>query len=183
MIYRVCRMIVLLIVSCAIAVWIVLFNMRGVGMDSPLTAFCAACGALGIVVVNSSTIRWSLPEPVKLIRHWEISGSVYRLLGVSIFGSLLRRPPLRYTNTSVYTERHRGDLAKTHSSILKAETAHFWAFAFTLPLIAYQIACRSWRGLFWLMLFNALFHVYPGLHLRSVRGRIESIALKRRRRT
>jgi hypothetical protein len=27
----------------------------------------------------------------------------------------------------------------------------------------------------WLILFNALFNIYPGLHLRQVRARLESL--------
>ena len=75
MIYRSSRLIILLAISCAAAAWVVLFTARGVGLNSPLTAFCAVCVALGIVVVNSSTIRWSLPKALKPIRVWEASGT------------------------------------------------------------------------------------------------------------
>ena len=73
--YRRCGWIIWMRISCAAAVWIVLVHVRSVGLDSPLTAFCATCGALGIVVVNSSTIRWFLPKFV-MRQSWEKSSTV-----------------------------------------------------------------------------------------------------------
>jgi len=179
--YRISRLIILLAISCAAAIWLVLFAARGVGLNSPLTAFCAVCVALGIVVLNSSAIHWSLPKALKPIRAWESSGAAYVLLGVSICGALLRRPPFRYFNTSVYAGEHCANLGKTYASILKAETAHFWALTFTAPLICYEITCQYWHGLVWLILFNALFNIYPGLHLRKVRARLEPLMMRRGR--
>ena len=179
--YRSSRLIILPAISFAAAVWVVLFTARGVGLNSPLTAFCAVCTALGIVVVNSSTIHWSLPKALKPIRVWEASGAAYILLGISVYGALLRRPPFRSFNTSVYVGAHRADLGKTYAGILKAETAHFWALTFTAPLICYEITCQYWHGLVWLILFNALFNIYPGLHLRKVRARLEPLMIRRGR--
>jgi hypothetical protein len=179
--YRGSRLIVLLAISCAAAVWVVLFTARGVGFNSPLTAFCAVCAALGIVVVNSSTIHWSLPKALKPIRVCEASGSAYVFLGVSICGALLRRPPFRSFNTSVYVGAHRANLGKTYASLLKAETAHFWALTLTAPLICHEITRHCWHGLVWLILFDVLFNIYPGLHLRKVRARLEPLMVRRGR--
>ena len=179
--HRSSMLIVLLTISCGVAIWIVLFTASGAGINSPLTAFCAVCVALGIVVVNSSTIRWSLPKALYPIRIWEASGAAYMIFGVSICGALLRRRPFRYLNTSVYIGEHRANLTKTHANILKAETAHFWALTFTAPLLCYEIACQCWHGLGWLILFNMFFNVYPGLHLRQVRARLEPLMVRCRR--
>ena len=179
--HRSSMVIVLLTISYCVAIWIILFTASGVGINSPLTAFCAVCAALGIVVVNSSTICWSLPKPLKAIRVWEASGSAYVLFGVSICGALLRRPPFRYLNASVYVGAHSANLANAHANILKAETAHFWALTFTGPLICYEMFGQCWHGLGWLILFNALFNVYPGLHLRQVRARLEPLMVRGRR--
>jgi hypothetical protein len=179
--YRRSSLIILPAISYAAAVWVVLFAARGVGLNSPLTAFCAVGAALGIVVVNSSTIHWSLPKALEPIRVWEASGAAYALLGVSICGALLRRPPFRSFNSSVYVREHCANLGKTYANILKAETAHFWALTFTAPLICYEIARQCWHGLVWLILFNALFNIYPGLHLRKVRARLEPLMVRRGR--
>jgi len=179
--YRSSASIVLLAISYAVAVWVVLFTARGVGFNSPLMAFCAVCLALGIVVVNSSTIHWSLPKALKPIRVWEASGAAYVLLGVALCGALLRRPPFRYLNPSVYVGTHSANLSKAYANILQAETAHFWALTCTVPLICYEITFQCWHGLGWLILFNVLFNVYPDLHLRRVRAQLESVMVRRAR--
>ena len=173
--FRSSRMILQLAFSSAVAVWVVLLLARGLGLRSPMTAFGTVGVALGIVVVNSSIVSWSVPKRLMPVRAWEISGLTYPLLGISIFGKVLRRVPFRYLNTSVYIGGHRSDLLSTYANILQAEAAHYWAFTLTVPLIIYQFTCQSWYGLGWLFLFNALINIYPSLHLRQVRGRLEPL--------
>lgn len=99
---RISRMVAQLAFSSAVAVWVVLLLARGLGLHSPMTAFGAVGVALGIIVVNSSNVHWSVPKGLMPVRAWETSGSTYSLLGISIYGRGLRQVPFRYFNTSVY---------------------------------------------------------------------------------
>lgn len=179
--FRICSILRLALFSVA-AVWFVLLSARGIGFHSPITAFCAVGVALGIVVANASTIRWAIPKGLLPVRAWETSGSAYALLGISIFGWLLQRAPLRYFNTSVYTKGRRADLRSAYANLLYAEAAHFWAFIFTMPLAVYELARPCWHGIGWLFLFNTLVNVYPGLHLRQARARLEPLLRRHEKR-
>jgi hypothetical protein len=173
--FRSSRMILQLAFSSAVAVWVVLLLARGLGLRSPMTAFGTVGVALGIVVVNSSIVSWSVPKRLMPVRAWEISGLIYPLLGISIFGKVLRRVPFRYLNKSVYMGGRRSDLYGIYANILQAEAAHYWASTLTMPLMIYEFTCQSWYGLGWLFLFNVLINICPSLHLRRVRGRLEPL--------
>jgi hypothetical protein len=175
MTYRIIWRIVLLALSFIMAVFVVFLSVRGFGFHSPMTALSAVGAALCIVVVNLSTICWSIPKGLLPVRAWEASGPAYTLLGISIYGALLRRPPLRYFNTTVYVGGRRAGLPSTYANILEAEAAHFWAFTFTAPLMIYELTHKWWDGFGWLLLFNAIFNIYPCLHLRRVRARLEQV--------
>jgi hypothetical protein len=173
MTYGIIRRIVLLALSSAVAVLVVFLYAHNLGLRSPIAALSVVGAALGIVSVNLFTVRWSVPKALLPVRTWEASGRAYALLGVSIYGALLRRPPLRYFNTSVYVGERRANLPSTYANFLRAEGAHFWAFTFTTPLVFYELIHQWWDGFGWLLLFNAIFNVYPVLHLRQVRARLE----------
>jgi hypothetical protein len=179
--YSVIMRIFRLVISSALAVYIVFIVAHNLGFRSPIMALSSVGCALGVVVANMSTVCWSIPKALAPVRSWETSGRVYELLGVYIYGAFLRRPPLRYFNTSVYVKSRRADLPNVYVSIMRAEAAHFWAFTITSPIMVYELMNQWWDGLGWFLLFHAFFNIYPGLHLRHIRARIETVIRRKPR--
>ena len=155
-----------LIVSIGLAV-------RAVGFRSASFAFTSACVINGFAAIALHVVPWCVPHTHSPFRGWE--RMVWQIMGVSLFGVLVRRSPLRYLNTKVYLKCRSGNLAPVHASVIYAEGVHFWALLLSGPLLAYAIVHSWWDALAWLVIFNALCHLYPFLNLRMVRARLEPV--------
>ena len=151
---------------------------RFFGYDSPVFGIGLVTAVLGLVASGRSVAPVPRPRDHPVAR-WEIDGAVPRILGVDLFGALLRRPPLRYLNPVVYVREQRRDLAALGASMLAAERIHFWALVLTAPFIAYWVGRGSIALLAWVGLFHLLMNVYPILHLRHARGRVERLIAAR----
>jgi hypothetical protein len=144
------------------------------GYDSPVFGVGLVTAVLGLVASGRSVAP--LPRPGDHpVAGWETDGVVFRILGIDLFGAMLRRRPLRYLNPVVYVRAQRRDLAALAASMLAAERIHFWALVLTAPFII----CWMWRGsmalLAWVAAFHLLMNIYPILHLRRARGRVERV--------
>jgi len=148
---------------------------RAVGFTSPLFAVVASFNILGLLAFARPWIVLKLPRPLRPVRPWEVKGDLYRALGVSIFGTLLRNSPLRYLNSAVYLDRWHGDGAAVCNEMEIAEAAHLWDIALTIPYVVYVVIQHRWSALFWITIFNLVVNVYPVLHLRWVRGRLTRV--------
>jgi Glycosyl-4,4'-diaponeurosporenoate acyltransferase len=101
---------------------------------------------------------------------------MYHRLRVPPFGRLLRNTPLRYLNPAVYLSRKHPDPPKVYRQIEAAEAAHFWAALLFTPYIGYVwLRGNHLREAVVLLLFQIFFNVYPILHLRIVRGRLDRV--------
>ncbi|MEP7154766.1 MAG: hypothetical protein ABI905_03270 [Betaproteobacteria bacterium] len=111
--------------------------------------------------LSASTSDATMPEPTK-----------FELPGVTVFGQVLRRTPLRLLNPSVYFNASQKDWPAVLEQADRARAIHFYSFLFTIPLMVWAI----WNFDLWafgaLALFQLLLNLYPMLHLRSVRRRI-----------
>lgn len=114
-----------------------------------------------------------------MIRPWERGSGLYRRLGVSSFGGLLRRTPLRFLNPNVYLRRHGGETAAVEAQAEAAEAAHFWAALVLIPYMCVAIQAARWGALFALLAVEVLGNIYPMLHLRLTRARIEALVHRR----
>lgn len=152
---------------------------RVFGASSPWLGLLAMFYLLGLSKVAEPLFLLRMPRALRVIRRSEID--IYRRLRVPSFGKLLRDTPLRYLNLAVYLTREQPDPARLYRLAEAAEAAHFWAAALFTPYIGYV----GWAGHRWeaalFLLLQLLFNVYPILHLRLVRGRLNRILRRRPR--
>jgi hypothetical protein len=149
---------------------------RAIG-PSPWLGLLAMFYLLGLSKLAEPLFLLRMPRPLRAIRRSE--GALYRRLGVPRFGKLLRDTPLRYLNVAVYLTPRQPDLAKLARLTEAAEAAHFWAAVVFTPTIAYAWWIgRRWEAASFLLL-QLLVNVYPILHLRLVRSRLERVLRKR----
>jgi hypothetical protein len=122
-----------------------------------------------------------MPTLVRAVRPWEKDGMLYRRLRVPEFGQVLRGTPIRFLNRAVYLAQKRGDVTKLYRQVEATEAAHFWvAFLFT-PYIAYVYLRGHVREATAFLLVQIFFNLYPILHLRTVRGRLDRLLERQHR--
>ena len=152
---------------------------RVIGASSPWLGLLAMFYVLGLARVSEPFVLLRMPEALREVRSWELKAPLYRRLLVPAFGTMLRDTPLRYLNPSVYLSRRQPDFASISRQAEAAEADHFWAGLLFTPYIMYLafVGHAVVAALF--LLVQVLFNVYPILHLRLVRGRIDRLARRR----
>lgn len=165
-------MIVLAAVAAAFAFSFVMLR-QALGTGSPWLGLMPMFCVLGLAKVAEPLVLLRVPEPIRAVRPHGREDSGYGLPGVAAFGSLLRHPPLRYLNPVVYLKKGRPDLARTCRLVEAAEAAHLYAAVVLLPWIAHVWSQGQAGPALVLVLVEVFFNIYPILHLRSVRGRLE----------
>ena len=146
--------------------------MRVVGPESVPFAIVVSFSALGLTGLARPLRVMKLPQPFRQVRSWEINRRVYGVLGVHMFGTLLRRTPLRFLNSTVYLNGRPGDTEGVCAQVQAAEAAHYWAPIVTIPYVVFLVLQVRWNTFLWFILINVGTNVYPVLHLRSARGRL-----------
>jgi hypothetical protein len=143
------------------------------GGSSPWLGLVLMVDVLGLARMAEPLFTIRLPGAVRPVRTWETDGTVYRRLAVPGFGRVLRDTPLRHLNSDVYLAGRAPGLLVISRKLESAEAAHFWAAVLFLPFIVYA----WWSGHRWeavvFLLVQVLVNVYPILHLRMVRGRLD----------
>jgi hypothetical protein len=146
---------------------------RALGTASPWLGLLLMFYFLGFAKVAEPLFVLRLPGALRRIRPWERVGTLYRVLGVPIFGGLLRQTPLRYLNTALYLTKGPRDLPRIYRLAESAEAAHLWAAVLFTPYIGYVWLSGRAREAAILLLVQLFFNVYPILHLRIVRARLD----------
>lgn len=166
------------IVFCAtgIAFAVCFVMLRDVtGSDSPWLGLLLMFYFMGLAKVGEPLFVLRMPVFLRDVRAWEVTGTLYPRLGVPGFGQWLRKPPLRYLNASVYLAGGQRDLRSLYRQAASAEATHFWAALLFTPYIVF-VWVQGHRGVATLfLLIQVLFNVYPILHLRRLRGRLDRI--------
>ena len=175
---RLVDILMLFALTVAFAVSLLMLR-RAVGFTSPWFALTTMFCFLGLVAFARPLFLLRLPSWLRPVRGWEMRSRLYRRLGVSAFGELLRRTPLRYLQPLVYLKRYPGDPARVQAQIEGAEAAHFWAAAVVIPYMVFAGVQNWWGVLFWFMVVQVVGNVYPILHLRWVRGRLTRVIDKK----
>lgn len=143
-----------------------------VGLASPWFGLIASFSVLGLLDLAMPYIQLRLPKSLREVRPWEVRGSVYRALGVPVFGAILRGTPVRLLNQQVYVGVSPRRLGIVRSHIEYAEAAHFWGGLVTVPYLVIAWG-QGWKVAFTaVMFFNLIVNAYPIFHLRSARARI-----------
>lgn len=149
--------------------------LRRVIGDSPWLALLLMFYFLAVAKVAEPLIVLRMPKSLQRLRRWELEGEALRRLRVPSFGRLLRQTPLRYFNARVYLDRGRQDSLRVRAQAESAEASHFWAAVLFTPCIALAAATGAWGVAAWFTLAQLLVNVYPILHLRHVRGRLDRL--------
>jgi hypothetical protein len=145
-------------------------------LAAPSFVIVAMICFLGLAFVAQPLVMIRMPGPLRTIRAWEVDGGCYRRLRVPAYGTLLRRTPLRLFNRDVYLQHGLRDKASVGAELEAAEASHFWAAALVVPYMAYLGLRGMWVTLAWVSLAQLLINVYPVMHLRLTRHRLERIA-------
>lgn len=143
-----------------------------IGRTSPWLVLLFMFYLLAIAKFAEPLVVLRMPRSLYQLRHWELESTLLRRLGVVGFGRLLRQTPLRYLNSRVYLDRRR-DPHRVCVRAASAEASHFWAAVLFTPYIAFAAVGGKWHIVGWFSLAQVLVNVYPILHLRHIRGRLE----------
>jgi hypothetical protein len=146
---------------------------RVIGITSPWLALLLMFYFLGIAKVAEPLFMLRMPRVLYPLRRWEQEGDVLRRLRVFGFGRLLRRTPLRHLNSGVYLDQQRRDPLKVRLQAESAEATHFWAAVLVTPYVALAAVTGKWSIVTWFSLAQVVVNVYPILHLRHIRGRLD----------
>jgi hypothetical protein len=144
-----------------------------IGITSPWLALLFMFDFLGIAKVAEPLFRLRMPRALRSLRRWEREGDVYRRLRVLSFGRLLRLAPLRYLNSGVYLDRERGGPLQVRLQAESSEATHFWAAVLFMPFVILAVLNGMWKIVAWFSLAQLVVNVYPILHLRHIRGRLD----------
>ncbi len=144
-----------------------------IGPTSPWLALLLMFYFLAIAKVSEPLFVLRMPRAIYHLRHWEHEGAGLRRFGVLGFGRLLRNTPLRYLNSSVYLAKSDRDLSNLRHQAEAAEASHFWAAVLFIPCIALAASTGKWSFVVLFLLAELLVNVYPILHLRYLRGRLD----------
>lgn len=169
-----------LAVVLAYAAAFLVFRMRmPSGVDTPWFVAVAMICFLGLAFVARPLISIRMARPLRRIRAWEAGGRLYARLGVKAFGTLLRRTPLRLLNRDVYLAGGPRSTSELLAQLEAAEASHFWAALLVVPYMVRLGVLAAWTALAWLTLAQLLINVYPIMHLRLTRARLERLASRK----
>jgi hypothetical protein len=144
-----------------------------VGIASPWMGLMMFFAFLGLARIAEPLYQLKLPGNLKRLRSWEVKGAVYQKLAVPRFGKLLRNTPLRFLNSSVYLSRESREPLPIRPQIESAEAIHFWSAVLLLPYMVFCCLHGQWVVAGVLLMLQALWNVYPIMHLRAVRARLD----------
>lgn len=150
-----------------------------IGSGSPWLGLLLMFYFMGLAKFGEPFFVLPLPGFIRDVRAWEATGATYQRLGVQRFGQLLRASPFRLLNTEVYLASGQRDLRSLYRYAAASEASQLWAALLFTPYIVYVWA-QGYRGIATLfLLIQVLFNVYPILHLRLLRGRLDAMFAKR----
>ena len=153
-----------------------------IGYASPWIALLLMFDLMAVAKVAEPLFVLRMPATLCRVRRWEHTGGFYRQAGVRLFGTVLRNTPLRFLNAGVYLSSNVKDLHGLYRRVASSEATHFWAALLFLAYIAYLYLSGRPRIATGFLAVQVLFNVYPILHLRLLRGRLDAILQRQHRR-
>jgi hypothetical protein len=129
---------------------------------------------LGLIAFARPLFLLRMPGFLREVRAWETKGEIYNALRVPLYGVMLRRTPLRFLNPMVYLTRLH-DPSEVMAQAESAEAAHLWAAAIFIPHMVYAAAQGWWIAFAWMMAGQIGFNLYPMMHLRLARARLDQL--------
>ncbi len=142
-------------------------------LDSPWFVIIAMICSLGLAAMARPVVPIRVPPPWRHVRRWEAQGPLYRWLGVRAFGRLLRRTPFRLLNLDVYAGPGSIDTARLRYQLEAAEASHLYVGLLVVPYMGLLAVRGEWGSLCLVTLVQVAGNLYPVLHLRLSRYRLE----------
>jgi glycosyl-4,4'-diaponeurosporenoate acyltransferase len=168
------------LVATAIGFGVCFFMLQNaIGPASPWLGLLFMFYFMGLARIAQPLFMLRMPRTLRAVRAWEMSGPTYGRLAVYGFGKVLRNTPLRHLNSSVYLASRQRDLGALYRHVESAEAIHFWALVLFTPYIAFIWLQRQRVVATLFVLIQLLFNVYPILHLRTLRGRLDELFARR----
>jgi len=118
---------------------------------------------------------WFALRMPRALRPVNPRNGAYRWFGARTFGALLRNTPLRYLNGSVYLSNGQRSVAKLSRRVESSEAIHFWAAIWLMAYIAYALSRALYLEAVVFLMVQLAVNIYPILHLRIVRARLDRI--------
>ena len=167
---------VILVVGVALALALsIVMLAQVIGYASPWIALLVMFDLMAVAKIAESLFVLRMPTSLSEVRRWELTSDLYRQLGVRLFGSVLRNTPLRFLNTGVYLSSDVKDLNSLYRRVASAEATHFWAALLFMAYIGYLYLSGRPQIATGFLAVQVLFNIYPILHLRLMRGRLDAI--------
>ena len=154
-----------------------------IGYASPWIALLLMFDLMALAKVAEPLFVLRMPATLRRVRRWESTSAVYRQLGVRLFGTVLRNTPFRFLNTGVYMSSEAKDLHRLYRRVASAEATHFWAALLFMAYIGHLYLSGRPQIATAFLAVQVLFNVYPILHLRLMRGRLEAILQRQHKKT
>ena len=146
-----------------------------IGFGSPWLGLLLMFYFMGLAKLAEPLFVLRMPPAIRAVDPGLPDDPLYRRLGVRGFGGLLRNTPLRYLNGSVYRSGGKRSLAELQRLAESAEATHFWAAVLFTPYIVYVWSRGLLTEAIVFIAVQIAFNVYPILHLRIVRARLNRI--------
>ena len=158
------------------AAFLVLRRATSFSLESPWFASAAMVCFLGLAFMARPLVPIRMPRGLRTLRGWE--ARLYRRLGVTVFGRLLRDTPLRWLNRDVYLGGRGRTTGELSRQLEAAEASHFWAAVLLAPYMVRLCFLGAWTALFWITVLQVLGNLYPVMHLRLTRHRLGRLAAR-----
>ncbi len=169
---RLTQVAVLLMGTVAFLLATVLFG-KVFGPGSVAFAVTATLLVAAWTGVLQTVWRLRLPASVFKVRPKEIALRRSRWTGVRPFGMLLRRTPLRHLGGAVYLSNCGGEARCVLRGLEAAEEVHVWSLVFCSPWVIAWCLKGWWWAVGSSLALHVVLNLYPILHIRLTRSRLE----------
>jgi len=129
--------------------------------------------------VLHTVIRPRLPSRILRVTKAEMAILRQPWTGVRWFGMVLRRTPLRHLGGAVYLAQCADDSALVLRGIQEDEEIHGWSLLLGVPWLVFWLVRGLWWSVAASIAVQILWNIYPILHLRLTRGRMEHCIARR----
>lgn len=174
----ICAAVTAAVVYATVVFWDVL------GFRSPFFAFMLNwfifCWAGMVFSLIDAPVHLIFAERYYAIKDFERTGRIYERLGIRLFKWMVYRGPFRIFSPTMRLSKFSEGLTASNLRRLENETrngeaVHWLVFVLVLPFVGYA-ALRGWLGaVVWLMAFNVVLNVYPVMHHRYNRNRLQRL--------
>lgn len=144
-----------------------------IGGASPLFAFIVTLMPMGLLRYVHPVCPFGTPKFFHRLRTCEHRPAHAKRVGLLAFGWFLRRSPLRLLNSMVYLRRCPDSPDAVLKNVSEAEASHFWAFFAAIPYLAFALRRGWWTGFTVGCAVQIIGNIYPYLHLRYTRSRLQ----------